>query len=487
MKKIRYILILLTLLSSLFVFTSAQASGPSGEWTTNVSCQNHNANEAVSVTFRLYDVNGDDIDSYTTNIDPGKSINIITSSAFADLPDDFIGSMVISSGGAVTCASEQNTNATGSMSNPYRFAASKGFSTAEASPTVFVSQLEKNFYDWNSYMAIQNTESLSTDVTVTYVDRAGIAYPNASEKFTIPAQSSHVIYLDENPVLPDMFLGGATITADDGTSKLVVTATFYNSAASYQESQIHAYNGATQGSNTLYAPYLVRQYYGYNSGMMIQNIGSKPTSFKIVFTFAGTDYEYQYPGRLAPGEVKDFYLPDVEAIDAVDSLEERFRFGKAVITATDVSGAFNASGLLTSNINQDNRGGAGIPEERVGQGATYGAFLSTAGSPNAYIAKWMAHVGNLSSGFNISNFSGSSVRCDITFVDDADANISNQLIPANSFFSIWAGNVPNLDSGYIAGVRIECTGDVFVITNASADTASGKYGDSFYQMNAGTD
>lgn len=487
MKKFRYYLIVLTVLSSLFIFSTAQASGPDGEWTTNISCQNHDTQNAVAITIRLYDLQGDEKADYNTTIEAGKSINIITSSAFDTLPDDFVGSMVLSSQGAVTCAAEQNTNAIGSMSNPYRFAASKGFSTAEASPTVYVSQLEKNFYDWNSYMAIQNTESSSTDVTVTYVDRAGTAYPNATEKFTIPAQSSHVIYLDENPDLPDMFLGGATITADDGTSKLVVTATFYNSAASYQESQIHAYNGATQGSNTLYAPYLVRQYYGYNSGMMIQNIGSKSTSFKIVFTFAGTDYEYQYPGRLAPGEVKDFYLPDVEAIDAVDSLEERYRFGKAVITATDVNGGFNASGLLTGNINQDNRGGKGIPEERVGQGATYGAFLSTAGSQNIYIAKWMSHVGSLSSGFNISNFSGTDGRCDVYFVDDPDATMNNVLVPANSFFSIWAPNVANLDSGYNAGVRIECTVDVFVITNASADPGSGKYGDSFYQMNAGTD
>jgi len=487
MKKIRYILIILTLLSSLFIFTSAQASGPSGEWTTNVSCQNHDANKPVTVTFILYNSNGGEEDSYTKEIEAGKSINIITSSAFNNLPDDFVGSMVIHSGGAVTCASEQNTNATGTKSSPYRFAASKGFSTAEASPTVYVSQLEKNFYDWNSYMAIQNTESAAVDVTVTYVSRYGKSYPKATQNFTIPASSSQVIYLDENPDLPDMFLGGATIEADDGTSNLVVTATFYNSGASYQESQIHAYNGATQGSNTLYAPYLVRNYYGYNSGMMIQNVGANATSFKITFTFSGADYVYQYPDTLEPGEVKDFYLPDVAEIDAVDGLSERLRFGKAVITATNTSGAFNSSGQLTGNINQDNRGGAGIPEERVGQGATYGAFLSTAGSPNVYIAKWMAHVGSLSSGFNISNFSDSNVRCDITFVDDDDAFIDNQLIPANSFFSIWAGDVDNLDSGYNAGVRIECTGDVFVITNASADTGSGKYGDSFYQMNAGTD
>jgi len=296
-----------------------------------------------------------------------------------------------------------------------------------------------------------------------------------------------VVYLEENSNLPNDFLGGATISADDNATGLVVTAVFYNTGSDYKKSQIHAYNGATTGSNTLYAPYIVRNYYGYNSGLMIQNVGSAPTSFKIVFTFGGHEYTYQHSSMLNPGEVKDFYLPGVSVLNPVGGLAVNQRFGKAIITATNLEGEFNSSGSLTGNINQDNRGGRGIPAERIGQGATYGAFLSTTGSENIYIAKWLRNVGNFSSGFNISNFSSSDITCDVYFVDDADANMLDKIIPANSFWSIWGPGVENLDDGYNAGVRIECTGEVYVITNASVNPGSGKYGDSFYQMNAGTE
>jgi hypothetical protein len=98
----------------------------------------------------------------------------------------------------------------------------------------------------------------------------------------------------------------------------------------------------------------------------------------------------------------------------------------------------------------------------------------------------MVNVGQFSSGFNISNFTDTDGECDISFVDDVNANYTVE-VDANSFYSIYAPDVENLDDGYNAGVLIDCTVDVFVITNASANPDSGFYGDSFYQMNAGTD
>jgi hypothetical protein len=480
-RKKGFLVIIAVILFTAIFPGSAFAQGPSGNWTSNISCQNQddNIDAVVNLVFYEEDTGNDKIVA-TETIPAGKSMNFV----ITNLPTGSKGSLVVSSNTPVTCAVDHSKNATGTTSNPYRFAASKGFEPDEIGPTMYVSQVEKDFWGWNSYIAIQNTSSTETDVTVSFVNRYGNSYPDVS--FTIPGSSNHILYLDEIETLPSMFIGGATIVADDGTTPLAVTAAFYNDGSSSTTSQIHAFNGATTGSNIIYAPYIVRNYYGYQSGITIQNVGDTKTSFKIVFTFNNKNFTYQYPRNLKPGEIKDLYLPNVVELDPVDDFSVVQRYGKAIIKATDTAGAFNPSGSLIGNINQDNRGGTGIPLERAGQGATYSAFLSNRGTQTAYLAKVMRNVNGFSSGFHVSNFSGTNGSCTFSFVDDPNANFT-QTIKANSYITKYAPNIPNLDDGYNAGVIIECNVNVFVIVNAAVNPTAGRYGDSFYQMSTGTE
>jgi hypothetical protein len=98
----------------------------------------------------------------------------------------------------------------------------------------------------------------------------------------------------------------------------------------------------------------------------------------------------------------------------------------------------------------------------------------------------MRNVGGFSSGFHVSNFSGTPGECSFIFVDDENANFT-QRIDGNSYITKYAPNIPNLDDGYNAGVIIECTVDVYVIVNAAVNPNAGRYGDSFYQMSTGTE
>lgn len=479
-KKSIFVILAVILLTAIFP-VSASAQGPTGEWTSNVSCQNQDDSVDAVVTLMFYEEStGSSLEIASDTIAAGKSKNFI----ITNLPSGSTGSLIVSSSAPVTCATDLSKNSTGSLSSPYRFAASKGFNPAEIGPTMYVSQVEKDFWGWNSYIAIQNTTGTATPVTVSFVNRYGQSYP--AVKVTIPANSNHIVYLEEITTLPSMFIGGAKVASDDGTTPLAVTAVFYNEGTSSSTSQIHAYNGAVTGSNTIYAPYIVRNYYGYQSGITIQNVGATSTSFKIKFTFNNTDFTYQYPYSLNPGEIKDLYLPNVIELNPVDAFTVVQRYGKAIIQATDVNGNFNSSGLLIGNINQDNRGGTGIPAERAGQGATYSAFLSTAGTRVAYIAKAMRNVGGFSSGFHVSNFTGSNGECTFTFVDDPDAKFTQGIL-ANSYITKYAPDIANLNEGYNAGVIIACTVDVYVIVNAAVNPNAGRYGDSFYQMSTGTE
>lgn len=480
MKKTTIILIITSLFVSILHYSPVIAQTLTGDWTSNVSCQNQSDVDIAHVELLFYQEDtGIELNIGSIDIPAGMSTNLI----LTDLPDGSIGSVVVKSSQRVTCAIDYSKVSIGTLASPYRFSGTKGFDQSEISPLMFVSQIEKDFYGWNSYIAIQNTSSDSVDVTVSFVDRYGTPYPDVP--LSIPGYANHLLYLSEVATLPSMFIGGATISSDDGVTPLAVSTAFFNAGSSSSTAQIHAWNGSASGSNKIYAPYIVRNYYGYQSGITIQNVGSAPTSFKITFTFNGVDFQYQYSSELGIGEIKDLYLPNLSELSGVDGFNNMYRYGKAVIEATYTSGVSNPSGELIGNINQDNRGGGGIPLERAGQGATYAAFPSTSGAEKAYIAKWMVHVGGFSSGIHVSNFTDTDTTCNFIFPSDTDANFET-LIEANSFFTKWAPNVINLDYGYNAGVKIYCGDPVFVITNAAVDPDAGKYGDSFYQMSVGT-
>lgn len=479
MKKITLTILVAILFLSIFNYSQAKAQTLIGDWSSSISCQNQSDVADANVELLFYQEDTGVQTSIGSEVIPaGMSTNFVVTG----LPEGSIGSVVVQASQPVTCAIDYSAVTTGTESNPYRFAATKGFDPSEIGPTMYVSQVEKAFYNWNSYIAIQNTTSDPVDVTVSFVDRYGNGYPDVP--LTIPGYANHLMYLSEITSLPSNFIGGATISADDGVTPLAVSTAFFNIGSSSSTSQIHAWNGSASGSNLLYAPYIVRNYYGYQSGITIQNIGDSPTSFKITFTFNGQDFTYQFSSELGVGEIKDLYLPNLTELNGVDNFDNRNRYGKAVIEATDVNGNPNSAGELIGNINQDNRGGSGIPEERAGQGATYGAFPSSSGAAQTFIAKWMVHAGGFSSGVHVSNFSNTNVTCDFIFPSDPDANFST-VVSANSFFTKWAPDVTNLNYGYNSGVKIDCTGQVFVITNAAIDPDGGKYGDSFYQMSAG--
>jgi hypothetical protein len=67
---------------------------------------------------------------------------------------------------------------------------------------MYVPQVEKLFYNWSSYVAVQNATAASVNVTVTYVDRFGAPVPAATETEDIPGYSNHVFYQEDNAGLP---------------------------------------------------------------------------------------------------------------------------------------------------------------------------------------------------------------------------------------------------------------------------------------------
>ena len=477
MKIARFVSLLGVFVLLFTLVPAASAGAPPGNWVSGITCQNLSSTETASIALNFYQQdNSSAVLSYPdpTPIPPGGSRLYFTPDSPPGLPSGFLGSVVVSSNTPLACNVNTQTTGNGTSSNPYRIGTSAGLAGSEIAPTMFAPQVMKNVAGtWSSYIAVQNTTSSNTNVTVSYRDRFGNAVPAANETVEIKAQSNKVFYQNDNSGLPNGFLGAAKIAADDTTSGLAVTVNFYNSGSSSSTSQLHSYNGFSSGASKLLVPRFVRNYYGYNGGITIQNLhSSSTTTVKITFRIGGNTYVYN-SGNINPSAALALYAPDIDALDPVDSLPNSLRFGSAVVEVT-------SGGPIVAIINEDNRGGSGVPAERVGQGSTYNAINDGSQSPTVFFAQITNKAGGLfSGGFQVANTTGTSGTCNISYNTDTDANETNVPIAGNGQISRFAPDVPNLNAGYNSSVSVTCSQPIVGISNLAVEATSGKFGDSF--------
>jgi hypothetical protein len=469
MKKTAYVLSLLIALSMVLMIVSPVfAARPTGNWRSGIACQNLDAVNDSTVVLTFYpEGSGTAAVTYNSTILAGQSKNWLTTSASSmpNFPSPFTGAGVVSSSTPLACnVNTEIQGATGTTSNPYRSGTSQGFNDTSIAVKLYVPQVMREYFNYNSYVSVQNTGSSTVTVNVKYFDATtGNEVVAAAESASIPAQSSKVFYQSDNTAL-GTFIGAATIEAADGTTKLAAIANIYNNLANYTAAQLQSYNAVASGSSTLFVPRFVRKFFGYNSGMSVQNIGSVDTTVTITFTFGGTDYVYTSP-TIKQNASLPLYAPNITELLGVDSIDMSLRAGSGKIVA-------NAPGaVIVAIINEDNRGA--YEAWRSGQGSTYNAPSMGEETGTVFFAQITRRV--------ISIFSGGFQVANTT--DQAGVPAAQELnvaLPANSGFLRFAPNVANLPDGFNAAVTITCTKPIVGISNFQAVN---QYGDSFVQTN----
>jgi len=475
----RFSILSVILLLIISTVSSALAGPPSGEWVSGIFCQNTGTSATTLITIAFY-AEGSSTATYTyddtTPLDAGRSREYYTPD-FGSLTSPFVGSAVVSADKQLVCKINTQTTGTGTSADYYRIATSNGLEESEAGTTVFVPQIAKNYSGWNSYMSVQNTSSSSVDVTVTYKDRYGTAFPSATENVEIAANSNKIFYQNDNTNLPDQWMGSAIISADNGTTNLAVIINMYNDGSDSNHAQLLSYNGSKSGADKLYITRVLRNYYAYNSGITVQNIGTEDTTIKITFYFPEASYVYN-SGTISAGASLVLYLPDVTELDPVDSMHNNNRYASAVVEVI-------TGGPIVANVNVDNRGGTGVPVERVGQGNTYSAFPEGAATTTIYFPQVpdKAYSNTFSGGFQIANQTATATTCDIVYNGDTDANETGVALAANGSIKRFAPDVPNLNDGYNDSVTVTCGQPVTGIMNFAVVVGSGLLGDSYTEGN----
>lgn len=468
------------ILGSILIFTlipEVNANPPSGTWVSGIACQNLDTNNDAAIQLQFFQENDPSpVLTYNDSILKGANKNYYTPSSPSGIPNGFTGSVVVSSSTEISCNVNTITTGTGTSTNPIRLGISSGFNDKQIGPIAYLPQIENGYYGWNSYFSVQNPNNSPVNITITYKDRSGNDIPAAQQTATIPAQTNKLFYSSDNANLPSNFIGAAKVASDDGVSNLAVISSFYNAGTDNTTAQISTYNGLSSGAQKLYAPYILRNYYGYNSGLAIQNVGDTATTVKITMKFGTTDYIYNSPSIL-PGAALALYTPNISELAPVDNLANNLRYGSAIIEAA-------TGGSVVAIVNEVNWGGSGIPVERAGQAGTYNAFLDGQQTNTVFLPQIPRNAGGIwSGGFQINNTTDVDATCTITYAGVPAATETSVALPKNGFFSRYGPSVANLPDGFNSSVTITCTQPIVGIANQAINPGSGKLGDTFGQSN----
>ncbi|GAP13764.1 hypothetical protein LARV_01519 [Longilinea arvoryzae] len=481
MKKIN-ILIIIVMLAAFVVVKPVEAQGPTGSWVSGITCQNLTS-DIAEVTFDFYqEGESSPALSYPDSIPANGTLKYFTASTPAGLPTSFFGSATVSSSAALSCSVNTQSTGTGTTSNPYRIGTSSGFNDTQVANTMYVPQITKAS-TWGTYMAIQNATSSAVDIQIQYFDRTtGNEIAAALETHNIPANSNLVVYPGENANLPATFYGSAKITAG---SSIGVIVSFYNAGTDYTTAQFQSYNAFASGTKILYAPRVVRKYYGYNSGISVQNISTVPTTLTVDLSFAnGQTISYTTP-TIQPNASYIAYTASIPELAEVDTYQMAQRYASLKVTA-DAEGA-----EIVGITNIDNRGlsadnnGVAVPMENIGKGASVNMALDGTATNTLFFTQVAKKASGFSGGIVIVNTTSSPATCDISFAGQPDSATYNDApLPANGQISLYLGTYANLPNGFNASVKAICTENVFGTYNFSIEAGVGKYGDSYIEANA---
>jgi hypothetical protein len=385
------------------------------------------------------------------------------------MPDPFVGSAVVSANRqiAATINTQTPTATSGTLTDPNRVGTASGVGNPTSS--AYVTQVMREYYGWNSYLAVQNAGSSTASVTVYYYDSTGAEVTAARETASIPAYANNIFQQGSNTGLTSGQAFSAYV--DGGGQNLAVVCNMYNSGSDYTTAQFLSYNGAGSGAGTVYVPRIVKDYYNYQGGLTIMNVSSTSTNVDIAYNFGGTTYNQtigplgQYQGAIlymGPGSTTPAVLSGVSGT------------GSATVQAV-ASGA-----TIIATVNEDNR------VSPAGRGVTYNAFTMADATTRVAFPQITARYYGYSSGWQIQSLESSN-SCTASYSTSGGSSPTGPTIPTlgtGASFDQFAPNATGMGSDYNGSVAVSCSNRVVGIANLSfrsdIDPRYGEnYGDSF--------
>jgi len=246
-----------------------------GTWESAINLQNTSDQPASQVVINFYDANGALIKAYTlTQPIPARgAVSIFVPAFVSDLARGQYSAVVES---AQPLNASVNTGSTNSPAAPWTVFAYEGAATAEAAPTVFFPLLNKGYFNFFSEMVIQNAGTATANVTARFFNQAGAEIASVPLG-AIAARASKTFPVTAIAQLPAgdvQGVFGAVVTSTE-QQPLVGIANIWRTTPTHGTA---SYNAFRAGANVVYAPALLKNYFGFVAALTLQNVHPTQTA-----------------------------------------------------------------------------------------------------------------------------------------------------------------------------------------------------------------
>jgi len=419
-----FFIVILTLL--LVGTVSADSPGPDGPYESSIWIQNIGT-ESASCTITFYDASGAVAYSTSSTIAVDDTWAVIVSSMSGLASGSY--SLVVSSSQPVSTVS----NFDGSNS----VAGYTGISQDISSTEWYAPGLYDNYYSYYSNVYAQNVSSSSADITIEIFAPGNSTAVYTNTKSAVPAYASVVWEQEGLSELNDNIPYAAKISSAEN---IVAVANIYGSSDTLN--QLYSYNAFPAGGMNWYTPVLLKEYYGWNASLIIQNISDSTANVTVNYNTGHSDVY-----SILPHSVESIFLPHISELPS------------------------GGSGLFSANIVSDQNVVVTVNQSNVyDDAATYNG--STGGSINISLPHLVKKLSDFNSSVTCQNLGSLSTTLTISYygagpvVTDNSTSIS----PGGTFIFYLPHNT-SLPDGYegSASVVSDNSQNISCIGNISVD------------------
>lgn len=430
MKKVFSIVMVMVLTLALTSAALASVPAPGGPFNSAFRVQNLETTTA-QCSYSFYDAAG--AAAFTSGsqaVNPGDSLYVYVPDVTA------LGTGSYSA--VVSC--DRKVAAVSNFSDADSGASYSG--VADAGMEWFAPGIYDNYYDFYSNIVVQNASASAVDITLE-IFQPGNTTPVLTETKTgVPANASVAFEQENKTQLVDDQFYSAKIT---GTGNIAPVINIYGLGGA--ANQLYSYNGFTTGSTTAYAPVIMNNYYGYNTALVIQNIGSSTADVTVEYT---NGYSKDY--SIAAGAAASIYTPGEAGLTAGNTL-----YG-ATVTSN------NAQPLVTL-VNESNG---------YNRAASYSGFAAGSTEVRAPIVEKRYYGYN--SSVTCQNVGGAATTMTIAYATGATGTTTSPSIAVGGTHLFYQPTDPALNSAppnYISSATITASQNIVCVVNQDINEGTG--------------
>ncbi|HSR32344.1 MAG TPA: hypothetical protein VLY63_17415 [Anaerolineae bacterium] len=435
MKKVTVVLALVAVLSLVLASVVGAAGSPPPALSSGFQLQNRSATDPASISISYYDASGNEVEVDADTIAAKASKSYYVPNVLGQ-PDGRY-SVVIESDQQLFALSNEVT-ATGATPNVA--ATHSGFTDEDIGSPLYIPWVVCEYYSYNSMFAVQNAGGGQTNITVEFY-KSGNSSVFKSYAFN-NVKPGGAVFLDmtQSPYNTDLngFFGSVKAYSSDGTP-LAAALNDTNPAGSF----LRSYNAVKDSwaALKLYAPQVTANYYGFSTGITLQNPNSSSSTATVKYYATGATTPVATQNvTVAANSALPIYIPSVAGIPA------NFN-GTAVIEVTN--------GVTIMGIaNHDH-----VP---AGPAASYNLVPESKAATQVFMPQVVRAYYGFESGWQVFNLGPDAVTVTATYYN-ADGSVrgsATHSVAANAAFSLYLGGAGGsiLGTNFNGGGVLEVTG-----------------------------